>query len=192
MAFAQQLGTLNEEASSGWAIAPGLPFHPFPPLPKYPRGETRPPFQPSSASIHKRMKHGAGDEAQQASIHHLGPRAHSAAAVVGPPQEAAATGESHPQTIEKGRWQSDGLGRRHFRQQKWNNRGSGKNLPPPWVRLRNGWGLKGHSNLRNGPTTLGGGAGNETREAGGLCHTESVNCTNDREKINSTIDLPQQ
>eukprot|EP00268_Persea_americana_P038767 TRINITY_DN38397_c0_g1_i2.p1 TRINITY_DN38397_c0_g1~~TRINITY_DN38397_c0_g1_i2.p1 ORF type:complete len:2316 (+),score=492.02 TRINITY_DN38397_c0_g1_i2:357-6950(+) len=192
LAFAQQLGTLNEEASSGWAIAPGLPFHPFPPLPKYPRGETRPPFQPSSASIHKRMKHGAGDEAQQASIHHLGPRAHSAAAVVGPPQEAAATGESHPQTIEKGRWQSDGLGRRHFRQQKWNNRGSGKNLPPPWVRLRNGWGLKGHSNLRNGPTNLGGGAGNETREAGGLCHSESVNCTNDREKINSTIDLPQQ
>lgn len=118
LAFVQQLGTPKEEAGSGWAIAPGVPFHPFPPLPKYPRGQTEPPVQPS-ASTHKRMKHGMGDEVSQANINHMDPHIDSAdtTTAVVMSQEAATTGENYPHMLEKGRLPpSDGLGRRYYRQ----------------------------------------------------------------------------
>ncbi|MFS7988508.1 putative [histone H3]-lysine(4) N-trimethyltransferase [Helianthus anomalus] len=39
----KKLGTLNGEgaAAESWVVAPGMTFHPFPPLPLYPRSENR-------------------------------------------------------------------------------------------------------------------------------------------------------
>jgi len=45
VALMQQLGTPEtgvSQCSQNWAIAPGLPFYPYPPLPPYPRGQPNP------------------------------------------------------------------------------------------------------------------------------------------------------
>lgn len=209
LALVQQLGTPNEEASGGWLIAMGVPFHPFPPLPTYPRGQPNPSLQPL-VSASNRVVHGIGEEAQRANL--MEPNIPSAASVARP-QDSAAVGANHvdanipgaasvarPQdaaarvanaeTNKRMKWSpSNGLGRRYFRQQKWNGRVGW--MGPPWLRPWNGWGPKGSCNMRNGVSNMGG-VGNEMREAGGLCHTGSVNNCSNGIKNNSTFYQSQQ
>ena len=113
-------GTPQEESAECWVIAPGMPFYPFPPLPQFPR-----------------------DHKDHAPLHSLNPL------TINQPVEeehrdsncpASYADETTPcansqQTFKRARDSSYDLGRRYFRQQKWNN----TKLGPPWIRKRNGW-----------------------------------------------------
>lgn len=42
LSIVQQFGSPQKERHDAWDVAPGIPFHPFPPLPMYPRGRRDP------------------------------------------------------------------------------------------------------------------------------------------------------
>ncbi|XP_058089839.1 uncharacterized protein LOC131236579 [Magnolia sinica] len=162
LALVQQLGT-PQEAGDGWVIAPGIPFHPFPPLPPYPRGQTNLSSAPSSAANRNRLANGAREESQQAGGDHAD-AVHSCVASDGSLPEVAVNGANDAHTLGRVRWPSDNLGRRFFRQQKWNNNREPRKWPP-WMRPRNGWGFKGNNHVRNVSSVVCvGNAANETRD----------------------------
>lgn len=120
LSIVQHYGTPQEESVECWVIAPGMPFYPFPPLPQFPR-----------------------DHKDHAPLHSLNPL------TINQPAEEERRDSNCPasyaddttpcansqQTFKRARDSSYDLGRRYFRQQKWNN----TKLGPPWIRKRNGW-----------------------------------------------------
>ncbi|XP_068647220.1 histone-lysine N-methyltransferase ASHH2 [Aristolochia californica] len=113
----QEFGITNTKGGDHWEVAPGVPFHPFPPLPPYPLEAT-----------------GFGEEIQ---------RPQGCCLMASP--DVLPTGANNLDGNERIRCTSsgEGLGRRYFKQQKWNNNRGNRLLP--WVRRR-GWGSKGNSN----------------------------------------------
>ncbi|XP_068651991.1 uncharacterized protein [Aristolochia californica] len=112
----QEFGITKTEGGDQWEVAPSVPFHPFPPLPPYPPEAT-----------------GFGEEIQ-------GPQGCCLMAS----SDVLPTGVNNLDGNERVRWSSgEGLGRRYFKQQKWNNNWG--NRLPPWVRRR-GRGFKGNNN----------------------------------------------
>ncbi|XAR62849.1 Histone-lysine N-methyltransferase [Bertholletia excelsa] len=135
LTVARQFGVPKSENLESWIVAPGVPFQPFPPLPPYPRDKREPPTcagNNSMASIEPAEK---GEWDSQYSDRNT-PSTSGAGA---PNVEIRDANNQHNFRRVGGCYS---LGRRYFRQQKWNN----SKLAPPWIRNRNGWG----NNLRNG------------------------------------------
>ncbi|XP_077231882.1 histone-lysine N-methyltransferase, partial [Tasmannia lanceolata] len=137
----KQLGIPQSEGLDSWVVAPGVPFHPFPPLPQYPRGEADIPPE-SQLANHNRTNGGLGEGTQEASCHHVGHHV-----------ETTIPRANNTETAEQVRWGSGGLERKFFRQQKSNNRGVYRKeieKQAPWIRHRDRWGFKGNGgDLRN-------------------------------------------
>ncbi|KAL3634790.1 hypothetical protein CASFOL_021844 [Castilleja foliolosa] len=125
----QQFDAITSENAENWKVAPGWPFHPFPPLP--PQSKANLPALDGNC----------------AKNHHLSGQKR--------------TMDSPDMNVQVGPgFQRDGgsysLGRKYFRQQKWNHTKAAQ-PPPPWVRMRNGWVHGG--NTRNGTPLPGFGNG---------------------------------
>ncbi|KAF5199228.1 Histone-lysine n-methyltransferase ashh2, partial [Thalictrum thalictroides] len=155
--FVDQLGTPQAESVDRWKISTGIPFHPFPPLPSYPRDKSKT-LPPSCTST--RMEHGESQRDHQGDVSSTPciSRAMSS--------EVANTRVFNQQMAQRMRSSPGNLGRRYFRQQKWTN-----SKPPPWVRNRNCRGFM-ENNLRSG--TLGVGVGNSEKESGNVCYSEGA------------------
>lgn len=111
----QQYGTPTlDRIQDSWIIAPGIPFHPFPPLPPFPREMTKEEIQWNPPPI----------------------TPGSVAADV----EQGSTNEN---VSKRHRVLNNGLGRKYFRQQKWNGQ---QKCGPPWLwRRNNNWGFNGNA-----------------------------------------------
>ncbi|KAJ8773413.1 hypothetical protein K2173_028590 [Erythroxylum novogranatense] len=129
----QQFGLYQTEAVDSWVIAPGMPFFPFPPLPPLPHHTL-----PSSSCDVNSME---TNEAAEGGKHE---NCNPAYAYLND-DSASTAGANHSdvdipvanvqQTVKRAREPLYDLGRRYFKQQKWN-----KASVPPRVRKRNGWG----------------------------------------------------
>jgi histone-lysine N-methyltransferase SETD2 len=124
LAIVQQFGSPNKEILGNWAVAPGTPFQPFPPLPTYPR-----PKKESSAEISK-------------GTHFSDPVTPSTSGAG--PTGGPADFDSRCSNNQHG-FQRAPLGRKYFRQQKFNNNNNNPKFPPPWVRSRINTGFIGGS-----------------------------------------------
>lgn len=142
ISIVQQFGIPRLETSGSWIIAPGIPFQPFPPLPQYPRvqGTTCSPGTVAQKAEQNFHDHVTSDSSQSLP---------TTSAVVAPDSETSCGINQLDFQQTRGN-----LGRRYFRQQKWNN----SKLAPPWVRMRNGWNSSG-INARNGMCPPGFGSG---------------------------------
>ncbi|CAA0840805.1 Unknown protein [Striga hermonthica] len=135
-----RLGLHEAENIVSLKVTPGLPFHPFPPLPTYKKVGSQT-MGPKSGSIfsepaerYERVNNGSGDDC--AAGHSSGHK-RTIANGMGLPEMNSPIG---PDFERDG--SSHSLGRKFFRQQKWNH----AKAAPPWVRMRNG-----HvGNTRNG------------------------------------------
>ncbi|KAK4433721.1 Histone-lysine N-methyltransferase ASHH2 [Sesamum alatum] len=153
----KQFGVRQAETAEVWTVAPGLPFQPFPPLPPYARDTGGPPTSAAKcASLSEpaeKPEQGAGDSV----AHHSGQN-HMSTHNVDPPEINISNANDRPEFQREGG--SSSLGRKYFRQQKWNP----SKLVPPWVRMRNSWGYGG--NTRNGgPGVCSGNGVNQFRNS---------------------------
>ncbi|GAB2270411.1 hypothetical protein Dimus_005312 [Dionaea muscipula] len=135
----QQSGMLQRDLLDGWVVAPGIPFHPFPPLPTYPHGGNKGDCPNSSAVAAERASESEGQARQGRCFPtscHADQDIPSTSGLtcldVGSPGSAI----HHP---VGGRGSSYSLGRKYFRQQKWNN----LKHRPLWLR-KVGWGFEGN------------------------------------------------
>lgn len=142
----QQFGVLQAETSECWTIAPGVLFHPFPPLPPCaPCEEDRPTSTARCASLSEPAEK-AGQCSDTCGPIQTGQQ-QTMTCSMDPPEKNVSVANGRPDFQQGG---SNSLGRKFFRQQKWNH----LKLPPPWVRMRNGWGHAGN-NARNGLPGVG-------------------------------------
>ncbi|CAI9754388.1 unnamed protein product [Fraxinus pennsylvanica] len=151
----QQFGTPEAESFNSWNVAPGLPFHPFPPLPPYLRGKRELPTSAKCASMSEAAGHAEqcyGNRANHPlSQNHTG-------TCKDLPDMRVSCANVHPNVHPRG---SYNLGRKYFRQHKWNN----SKLAPPWIRNRSGWEYMGNGS-RDGMANVGCGSGaNEYQSA---------------------------
>ncbi|XP_051139160.1 histone-lysine N-methyltransferase ASHH2 isoform X2 [Andrographis paniculata] len=161
----QQFEVLQSESSNCCTIAPGVPFLPFPPLPPHPCGSRDRPASAVAkcASVSDPFKpeqqhDGALVEYQAAQKR---PRTYT----MDPPDDNPSAPNGQP-NIQQGT--SNGLGRKYFRQQKWNH----SKMAPPWVRMRNNWGYAGSNALNN---SSGAGLGNGTNGIRNLYSWQETN-----------------
>ncbi|XP_057490499.1 histone-lysine N-methyltransferase ASHH2-like [Actinidia eriantha] len=120
----QQFGVPQAETLESWIVAPGMPFHPFPPLPQFPRDmRESPPCAGNSDTIPSTSGTRPPDTENQ-----------------------SANNQNSFNQVRN----SYSLGRRFFKQKKWNN----PQVRPPWNQKRNGWGFSGN-NSRNGMCSVG-------------------------------------
>lgn len=140
----QQFGVPQGEISEGWTIAPGVPFLPFPPLPPSATSEldrsTSARFASSSAPIEK-----AG-QSNDTCMAYETDQQNTQTCSMDFSEKNASVANGRPDSQQGG---SCNLGRKYFRQQKWN-----PPKLPPWVRIRNGWGPAGN-NARSGSPGVG-------------------------------------
>lgn len=163
LSIMQQYGTPHGETIGSRVISPGMPFIPFPPLPPFPCDKKV--HSPSLAVNHKTANEPA-EEAQQDGC--LPATSHS--------EESSSTTDDRPDvdiplthdqyTAKRGRETSCDLGRRYFKQQKWNNTKSRS----PW--LWNGFGCMG--NARDGTSSVG--IGKVTNEHRSTYFSEDISC----------------
>ncbi|XP_043719371.1 uncharacterized protein LOC122667200 [Telopea speciosissima] len=162
----QQLGMLQTETIDCWSIAPGVPFLPFPPLPPFPREKSNP--RPSPSAPDPMVMHGHGEAVQQPShcvvAHNMDP---SIPSTSGARPDAPVTRENNQDVVERARGSSYGLGRKYFRQRKWNDC-----VTPRFLGRRNSSEFKGN-NSRNGVRSIV--VGNIANESGGHCCSQGVN-----------------
>ncbi|KAL0365915.1 UNVERIFIED_CONTAM: Histone-lysine N-methyltransferase ASHH2 [Sesamum radiatum] len=153
----QQFGVRQAETAEVWTVAPGLPFHPFPPLPPHARNTGDPPTSAAKCA----SLSGPAEKSEQVTdnsvAHHSGQK-HMTTLSVDPPEINISIANDRPEFQREGG--SSSLGRKYFRQQKWNP----SKLVPPWVRMRNSWGYGG--NTRNGvPGVCSGNGANQFRNS---------------------------
>ncbi|KAL7086177.1 hypothetical protein ACP275_14G323400 [Erythranthe tilingii] len=138
--------------------APGLPFHPFPPLPPHAhnKGDHRPASVAECASFSEVAEKSEQDNNNNAACvtHHSGEKRPLSWSMDPPEMNNSAENDRPDFQREGGGGGSYSLGRKFFRQQKWNH----SKQVPPWVRMRNGW--AGHAgNTRNDTAGVGFGNG---------------------------------
>lgn len=154
----QQYGVLKAEVAEGWAVAAGLPFQPFPPLPPYAKMNG---VVPSASAAKREQFNEVAEKAEQGDatcVAHQSGKKRPISSITEPPEMGVSV-ENEQSDFQRGGG-SNSLGRKFFRQQKWNNSKS----VPPWVRIRNGWGQGG--NTRNGMPGMGFGNGaNQYRDS---------------------------
>lgn len=134
ISIVQQFGKPRLDAPESWIVAPGIPFQAFPPLPQYPRVQST---TCTSSPVAQKAEQNFHDQVTSDSCQNL------------PTTSAMVASDSDTPCgiINESDFQQTrgNLGKRYFRQQKWNN----TKLVPPWVRMRNGWSSSG-MNARNG------------------------------------------
>lgn len=178
LSILQQFGSPLGEDAHSWVVAPGMPFHPFPPLPTYARDRRDPPPQTVSPITRNQQ----GEEQQNcfgsASFHtdHSTPSTSGAS-----PSDwnVPCPDDQHP--LKRVKYSHD-LGKRYFRQQKWNH----SKARPPCHRKWNNWGFMGN-NARNGTCSIS--IGNLANESKGPYYPEDVSSS--LENAGSTLQHPQ-
>ncbi|PIN14114.1 Histone-lysine N-methyltransferase [Handroanthus impetiginosus] len=133
----QQLGVIQSETAEGWTVAPGLPFHPFPPLPPYARGKGETPTLAAKCASSSEPAENSEQSNNTCVAHHSGQKRPICS--VYPSEMDISLANDRPDFQQEGG--SYSLGRKYFRQQRWNQ----SKLAPPWVRMRNGWGIAGNT-----------------------------------------------
>ncbi|XP_011074812.1 histone-lysine N-methyltransferase ASHH2 isoform X1 [Sesamum indicum] len=152
----QQFGVRQAETAEVWTVAPGLPFHPFPPLPPYARNTGDPPTVAAKCASLSEPAEKSEQVTCNSVTHHSGQK-HMTTHSVDPPEINISFANDRPEFQREG---GSSLGRKYFRQQKWNP----SKLVPPWVRMRNSWGYGG--NTRNGvPGVCSGNGANQFRNS---------------------------
>ncbi|KAL4274158.1 hypothetical protein AHAS_AhasUnG0019900 [Arachis hypogaea] len=151
----KQFGTPHAEISGSWVTAPGMPFNPFPPLPPYPRDQRD--CLPSNTS--SAMAIDQPSEIKQSDGSGL---VNSCAddtvrSTTGTNSDDMNHTDEENRNITK-RLKDDDLGRRYFRQQKWNN----SKIHRPWFR-RDAWKCNNRNNTSGGDM-CGMGVGNVQSE----------------------------
>lgn len=146
LSIVQQFGTSQGETMESWVVAPGTPFHPFPPLPPYPRDRRDPPSQ----NVNPITRNQPGEEQQNC---------HGSAPCHTDESTPSTSGASPPDVnvpcannqymFKRVKNTSNDLGRRYFRQQKWNT----SKVRPQWHRKWTSWGFIGN-NARNGACAI--------------------------------------
>ncbi|KAK4387336.1 Histone-lysine N-methyltransferase ASHH2 [Sesamum angolense] len=153
----QQFGVRQAETAEVWTVAPGLPFHPFPPLPPHARNIGDPPTSAAKCTSLSEPAEKSEQVTGNSGAHHSGQK-HVTTHSVDPPEINISIANDRPEFQREGG--SSSLGRKYFRQQKWNP----SKLVPPWVRMRNSWGYGG--NTRNGvPGVCSGNGANQFRNS---------------------------
>ncbi|KAG8660518.1 hypothetical protein MANES_02G168600v8 [Manihot esculenta] len=151
----QQFGSPQDGTVENWAIAPGIPFHPFPPLPPFPHNKKETPASAVDAMVIDETSEGRQTRHNPATCY---PNENNPNQNGTNKPDLAIPGEYGQQTCKRSRGSSHDLGRRYFRQQKW-NRG------PSCVWNSRGWGFS-ENNLR-----------------GGGCSTNVESVTNEHRKL---------
>lgn len=167
LSIMQQFGTPHPETAGSWVTAPGMPFHPFPPLPPYPRGKKDP--SPSD-EVNRLSVDQPAEEAQP--DNHLPATSNSndcTPSTTGDQPDAEVPCTNNHFTSKRGRESSYDLGRRYFKQQKWNH----TKIGPAWHGRRNRWG--GMGILRDGTSNVS--IGNITNEHSSTYCSEDLSCT---------------
>lgn len=155
----QQFGTPQAGRVDSWVIAPAMPFHPFPPLPPFPRdNKDHPPSHALNTLTMNQPVEAQRDTCCPAPCY-----------IDGTPQSIDIPGANSQQPFKRARESSYDLGRRYFRQEKWNTAKMG----PPWLRRRNGWGHLG-DNSRGGSSGIG--IGNLAKEVTNSYVSDDVSC----------------
>lgn len=132
----QQFGIHQAESPDRWAVAPGLAFQPFPPLPV---------GRLTSTARGASLSEGCTEKSGQCTDTFV---------TIQTDQQYTKTsdidseGRNGQPDFQQGG--SCNLGRNYFKQQKLNH----VKMAPPWVRMRNGWGFMGN-NARNGLPGVG-------------------------------------
>ncbi|KAJ9146222.1 hypothetical protein P3X46_028513 [Hevea brasiliensis] len=133
----QQFGSPQDGTVESWAIAPGMPFHPFPPLPPFPHHKKETPSAVNSMVIDETTE-GQQDRHYPAAYY---PNENNPSTNGANQPDLDIPGENGQQTFKRAKGSSHDLGRRYFRQQKWNK-------GPPWNCKSDGWGYL-ENNLRD-------------------------------------------
>ncbi|KAF7829798.1 histone-lysine N-methyltransferase ASHH2 isoform X1 [Senna tora] len=167
LSLVQQYGTPHAEIARSWVTAPGIPFIPFPPLPPYPRDNKD--CQPSNSANAILIDQPA--EVQQCDM--SGPVSSYSDDMTPSTTGASSDGtdllhEEDEHLSKRMKGSSCDLGRRYFRQQKWNN----SKIHRPWFR-KNAWGCNGN-NTTGGMCSIG--VGDELNESKVTCSSEDVIC----------------
>ncbi|KAJ1387368.1 Zinc finger, CW-type [Sesbania bispinosa] len=116
----QQYGTPHAEITGCWVTAPGMPFNPFPPLPPYPRDDKD--CQPSNTTNAMTIDKPA--EVQQCDTSGLVNCCSDdmiPSTTGSNPEDMNLPCEDDKHDTKRLKDDSNDLGRRYFRQQKWNN-----------------------------------------------------------------------
>lgn len=145
----QQFGTPQGETAESLAVAAGIPFHPYPPLPPYPHDRRGPTPAASSLTVKSAVK---VEGFHNPSTHHSDQNILSTSSANPPHMEIPGSINQH--NFQRIRGTSNCLGRKYFRQQKWNN----AKMVPPLFRSRPGRGNMGN-NPGNGMNCIGIGTG---------------------------------
>ncbi|RDX84648.1 Histone-lysine N-methyltransferase ASHH2, partial [Mucuna pruriens] len=130
---AQQYGTPHAEFAECWVTAPGMPFNPFPPLPPNPRDNKE--CQPSNTNnamiIDQLAEVKQSDTSSMVNccLDDMIPSTTGAN-----PEDLNFLSEDDKHITKRLKGDSNDLGKRYFRQQKWNN----SKIHRPWFR-RNAW-----------------------------------------------------
>ncbi|KAJ9166708.1 hypothetical protein P3X46_021417 [Hevea brasiliensis] len=141
----QQFGSPQDGTVESWAIAPGMPFHPFPPLPPFPHHTKETSSSVVNSMVIDETTEGQWDRHDPATCY---PNENNPGTNSANQPDLDIPVENVQQTLKRARGSSHDLGRRYFRQQKWN-----KGLGPPWIRRGDGWGCLGN-NLRGGVCSI--------------------------------------
>ncbi|XP_028757559.1 histone-lysine N-methyltransferase ASHH2 [Neltuma alba] len=138
LSFVQQFGTPRTEISGSWVIAPGVPFSPFPPLPPYPRdnNDCRPSGSTNSAAVDQPIEVQQRDMSGPVGCY---PDDITPSTTDTSTKDVDLPHEDDKQPYKRLKDSSCDLGRKYFRQQKWNN----SKIHRPWFR-RNAWGSNGN------------------------------------------------
>ncbi|XP_020212538.1 histone-lysine N-methyltransferase ASHH2 [Cajanus cajan] len=129
---AQQYGTPHAEFSECWVTAPGMPFNPFPPLPPYPRDKDCQPSNTTNAMIIDQpaeVKRWDTSGVVNCCSDEMIPSTTGAN-----PEDSNLLFEDNKHITKRLKGDSNDLGTRYFRQQKWNN----SKIHRPWFR-KNAW-----------------------------------------------------
>ncbi|RVW51117.1 Histone-lysine N-methyltransferase ASHH2 [Vitis vinifera] len=159
-----EFGTPQGETMQSWVVAPGMPFHPFPPLPPYPRDRRDPPSQ----TVNPITRNQPGEEQQNchgSASCHTDQSTPSTSGASPPDVNVPCANTQH--VFKRVKNNSYDLGRKYFRQQKWNN----SKVRSPWHRKWNSWGFMAN-NARNGVCSIG--IGNLANEPKGPYCSEDV------------------
>ncbi|CAN6583748.1 unnamed protein product [Malus baccata var. baccata] len=141
MSVMQQYATLHAETVETWIVAPGIPFHPFPPLPSFPRQKKGP--SPSHTVNHVAVSQPAEGKHDRC-VPATSLSNESIPGTTGANQaEFSIPCANNQCTSKRPRGFSNDLGRRYFKQQKyWNNNNT--KFGPPSSGDRNGLGCNGN------------------------------------------------
>ncbi|XP_050208602.1 histone-lysine N-methyltransferase ASHH2 [Mercurialis annua] len=130
LSIVQQFGLPEGGSMESWGIAPGMAFHPFPPLPPFPQHKNEMSSAPAVNSMEIDATTVEGQQCRQDPAS-CSPSERSPSTSDANKPNVEVPGANTQQTLKRARPESEDLGMRYFRQQKWNK-------GPPWLPQSNG------------------------------------------------------